>query len=447
GNVGIGTTNPGNILTIVQSSATDPIADAWTIYSTPESKIVLGTADDQTGVYLEKFKDLSVYKWKRTENEAERLSVLAVTSTPSEILAYDGKGNIQGIDLGGYIGFLHEVMKGQQYKIDELELAINKTGLIKGEDGKNFEFGISDSSAKELHFESNPNDEISNVIKKALAMLTGQVKAAGEWIFDKLTTRHLAIDVSEKEGENPTIGQGKIGEQEQEIKIYNTNIKNSSKIFVSFNSDLGGRSWYISEKHAIPGDDPANNYFIVRLNSSINHDAEFDYWIVQTAVSGQRGDSSPTVQNDNSSHPEGTEGSQAEDTEQGGEGKIPNDNGQITNATTTNATATTTEENGTTTPDVATTSSSTPSVSTASSTPDTEQGTTTPATTTPDLINEAIDVLKEGKKDQEIVDSIKEELGESDEKEIDEEPIKAIETVETLEEIDQIDFENVTTSE
>jgi hypothetical protein len=33
GNVGIGTTSPGNLLTIKQTSATDPIADAWTTYS------------------------------------------------------------------------------------------------------------------------------------------------------------------------------------------------------------------------------------------------------------------------------------------------------------------------------------------------------------------------------------------------------------------------------
>ncbi len=126
GNVGIGTTAPGNILTIVQNSATDPIADAWTTYSTPESKIVLGTADDKTDIYLEKFKNLPVYKWKRNENEIERLSVLAVESTPSEILAYDKDGKIQGIDLQGYVGFLHEVIKGQQQQIQEQQIQINK---------------------------------------------------------------------------------------------------------------------------------------------------------------------------------------------------------------------------------------------------------------------------------------------------------------------------------
>jgi hypothetical protein len=45
---------------------------------------------------------------------------LAIDTTPSEILAYNTDGNIQGLSLSGYIGFLHEVIKGQQYQVQEL---------------------------------------------------------------------------------------------------------------------------------------------------------------------------------------------------------------------------------------------------------------------------------------------------------------------------------------
>jgi len=51
-NVGIGTTSPGNILTVQQNSATDPIADAWTIYSSRRWKThmeVIGEGEDQWG--------------------------------------------------------------------------------------------------------------------------------------------------------------------------------------------------------------------------------------------------------------------------------------------------------------------------------------------------------------------------------------------------------------
>ena len=80
----------------------------------------MGKADEEAENYLEEFKKLPVYKWKRSEKEPIRLSVLAVNSTPSEILAYNN-GSIQGIDLEGYIGFLHEVVKAQQKQIDQLK--------------------------------------------------------------------------------------------------------------------------------------------------------------------------------------------------------------------------------------------------------------------------------------------------------------------------------------
>ena len=41
GDVGIGTTSPGNILTVVLGSATDPIADAWTLHSSRRWKKTL----------------------------------------------------------------------------------------------------------------------------------------------------------------------------------------------------------------------------------------------------------------------------------------------------------------------------------------------------------------------------------------------------------------------
>ena len=128
-NVGIGLDSPTNILTVVQNSPTDPIADAWTTYSTPETKIVLGTLKDTTLFrYLQQFKVLPIYAWKRSENEPVRLSVMAQEGTPTEVMAYDANGNIQGIDLQGYIGFLHVVVRAQQELIDSQQKEIVKYG-------------------------------------------------------------------------------------------------------------------------------------------------------------------------------------------------------------------------------------------------------------------------------------------------------------------------------
>ena len=126
GKIGIGTATPSNVLTIMNASSTDPIADSWLVYSTPNSKIVLGTADDKTMHYLDKFRKLKVYQWKRTINEPVRLSVIATEDTPTEVLAYDENGNIQGIDLYGYIGFLHECMKGLQQIVDKQQQEIEQ---------------------------------------------------------------------------------------------------------------------------------------------------------------------------------------------------------------------------------------------------------------------------------------------------------------------------------
>ncbi len=127
GNVGIyyapaTTSNPTNILTVQQGSPTDPIADSWTVYSTRETKAeVIGVVDpEDLSNYLKYFREIPVYKWRRTEGEQVRLSPMADDSNvPGEIRAYDEKGNVQGIDLYGYIGFLHAVMKGMYETIEQ----------------------------------------------------------------------------------------------------------------------------------------------------------------------------------------------------------------------------------------------------------------------------------------------------------------------------------------
>ncbi|NPA33962.1 MAG: hypothetical protein GXO48_03415, partial [Chlorobi bacterium] len=124
GNVGINVPNPTNILTVRQGSPTDPIADSWTVYSTRETKSeVIGVVgQEDMSKYLKHFREMPVYRWRRTEGEQVRLSPMADdVGVPGEIRAYDGEGNVQGIDLYGYIGFLHVVMKGMYERMIELE--------------------------------------------------------------------------------------------------------------------------------------------------------------------------------------------------------------------------------------------------------------------------------------------------------------------------------------
>jgi len=72
GNVGIGTATVDYILQVVQDSSTDPIADAWTTYTSDRTrKDIVGSPSG----YLEKFKKMNTYLWKRkpepTDNEVD----------------------------------------------------------------------------------------------------------------------------------------------------------------------------------------------------------------------------------------------------------------------------------------------------------------------------------------------------------------------------------------
>jgi hypothetical protein len=157
GNVGVGTGTPGNILSVLQYSATDPVADSWTIYPCDRTtKDVIRTLPNQSGA-LDRLLAVELYEWKRkpivsdeeikTEPEkvmtpdelekrrqelsaaksqlpkfqARRVGVmLDDPNIPEEIVSLDGAGQ-KGIDLAGYIGWLHATIKELALRVQELE--------------------------------------------------------------------------------------------------------------------------------------------------------------------------------------------------------------------------------------------------------------------------------------------------------------------------------------
>lgn len=153
--------NPSNILTVIQGSDTDPVADAWTIHSSQATKNILGTSP--TSGHLDQIKAVKLYEWTRlpiVKNEeavkatgkesptqaeidskkrelegqkaklpkfnAKRVGlVIEDPNVPREILAFDSEGNPQGLDLSAYIGYLHAALKEAALKIDELETRLS----------------------------------------------------------------------------------------------------------------------------------------------------------------------------------------------------------------------------------------------------------------------------------------------------------------------------------
>jgi len=92
GNVGIGTTAPANILTVLQTSATDPIADAWTVYSSgrwKENRVPIVNA-------LETINKLNpvYFDWKAEYGGAHDLGFIAeeIGLIIPEVVAWEANG-------------------------------------------------------------------------------------------------------------------------------------------------------------------------------------------------------------------------------------------------------------------------------------------------------------------------------------------------------------------
>ena len=157
GNFGVATGAPVNVLSVLQSSPTDPIADSWTIYPCDRTtKEIIRTLPGQSGA-LDRLLAVDLYEWKRkplvsdeeiktepekvmTPDEMERrrqeLSVeksrlpkfqakrvgvmLDDPNIPEEIISLDRAGQ-KGLDLVGYIGWLHATIKDLALRVQELE--------------------------------------------------------------------------------------------------------------------------------------------------------------------------------------------------------------------------------------------------------------------------------------------------------------------------------------
>jgi len=130
GDVGIKTI-PTNILTVQQGSDTDPIADAWTVYSLSKNKKIIETYTPDFEI-VDRFKNTSLYRYKIKRAEVknylfeqkepvkfsqEYIGILA-EEAPEFVKSYDKDGNLVGINLVAYIGWLHAVIKSL---IDEIE--------------------------------------------------------------------------------------------------------------------------------------------------------------------------------------------------------------------------------------------------------------------------------------------------------------------------------------
>ncbi|HBB67219.1 MAG TPA: hypothetical protein DCZ93_07950, partial [Elusimicrobia bacterium] len=136
GNVGIGTASPGNILTIQQTSVTDPIADAWTIYSSRRWKTNI---QPLTGA-LDKVKALEgvYFDWKAGGRHDLGMIAEDVGKVIPELVAYEENGvDARSVDYARLTAVLVEAVKEQQKHIENQQKEIEslKSKVMKLEKG------------------------------------------------------------------------------------------------------------------------------------------------------------------------------------------------------------------------------------------------------------------------------------------------------------------------
>ncbi len=120
GKVGISTKSPTNILTVVRNSGTDPIADAWTTYSSRRWKTNIQT---MTGA-LETVKRLRGvrFDWKKDGKHDVGLIAEEVGEIIPEVVAFEDNGlDAKSVDYARLVSVLIEAVKEQQEEIDELK--------------------------------------------------------------------------------------------------------------------------------------------------------------------------------------------------------------------------------------------------------------------------------------------------------------------------------------
>jgi hypothetical protein len=125
GNVGIGTATPANILTVVQSSATDPIADAWTTYSSRRWKTNIQTLQGA----LDKVERLRGVSYDAKADGQHNIGLIAeeVGEVVPEVVAYEANGkDAKSVDYARLTAVLIEAVKEQQAQIQTLKSEIER---------------------------------------------------------------------------------------------------------------------------------------------------------------------------------------------------------------------------------------------------------------------------------------------------------------------------------
>jgi hypothetical protein len=117
--VGIGVSNPLNILTVQQGSVTDPIADSWTTYSSRRWKTNIRRIRDPLAI-VSRLHGVR-FDWKKDGKHDVGLIAEEVGKVLPEIVTWEPNGrDARGLDYARLVPVLIEGTKEQQHEIRAL---------------------------------------------------------------------------------------------------------------------------------------------------------------------------------------------------------------------------------------------------------------------------------------------------------------------------------------
>jgi hypothetical protein len=285
GKVGIGIQNPSYKLDVDG----DVRANSFINVSTAETKkdISFLNSDDYEEI-LGKIASTSVATYLYTNDPAgsERLGLIA-ENAPREILSADGKGvdlyKMNSFVWAGLKGLSAKVanqqkeIKGIEQRLSEIEAKLNPQGGVdpaKSPDGDNR------AGEKVTIIYSNNSINFLQELINGLAGLGISIKdgiiTAVKLVAEEVKTKILranVISITVEEGKDNVVGTATIPPDSMEYQVKNSLVQENSKIFISFTSNTGNRTWYISEKKPDEG-------FVIKLNEVAIESMSFDYWIL-----------------------------------------------------------------------------------------------------------------------------------------------------------------------
>ena len=129
GHLGIGSFDATNIITVKQNSDTQPIADAWTTYSSARWKTNIQPLADA----LRKVGLLRAVSFNWKSNGKHDIGVVAeeVARVVPEAVQFEQSGTPQSVDYGRLTALLIEAVKEQQAEIRKLKMEIEKSSLSR----------------------------------------------------------------------------------------------------------------------------------------------------------------------------------------------------------------------------------------------------------------------------------------------------------------------------